>query len=297
MHGVLVLNKPVGPSSHDVVSVARRALGVRRIGHTGTLDPRASGVLPLVIGQATRLAQYLTSSAKTYEATIRFGVTSDTYDAAGAVTHISAVAPAREAVETALDAFRGSFTQVPPAFSAKIVDGERAYVRARAGQEVVTKGVLVHVHRLELLAYDPPLARVLVHSSAGFYVRSLAHDLGQALGTGAILDALVRTEAGGFTLEDALPFEMLATAARADLQALIRPMSSLLADVPAVRLTAEGAEWVRHGREIGPRQLSSAIPPAAPLLRLLLGDGTLLGLAESAKTPGFLHPTLVFRYN
>jgi tRNA pseudouridine55 synthase len=297
MHGVLVVNKPVGPSSHDVVSVARRSLGVRRIGHTGTLDPRASGVLPLVVGQATRLAQYLTASAKTYEATIRFGVTSDTYDAAGVITPVSTVPPERPALDSALEQFRGSFPQTPPAFSAKVVDGERAYVRARAGQEVVTKRVTVHVHRLDLLAYDPPVARLLVHCSAGFYVRSLAHDLGQALGTGAILDALIRTAAGDFTVDQAVSLAVLATAPRGELETLVRPMSALLPDVPAVMLTAEGAEWVRHGREIGPRQMSSAPASAAGLVRLFLGDNTLLGLAEPSKIPGFLHPTLVFSYN
>ena len=297
MHGVLVINKPVGPSSHDVVVVARRSLGIGRIGHTGTLDPRASGVLPLVLGQATRLAQHLTASDKEYDATIRFGVTSTTYDAAGTIVAHSGAAPTIVDLDNALHRFRGTFEQTPPAYSAKMVGGYRAYERARAGKPVHSPPVTVTVHALELIEYTPPIARVRVRSSAGFYVRSLAHDLGQVVGTGALLDALVRTEAAGFRLDDAIEFDTLATASRTELRRLTRPMDALLADTPAVRLTVEGVDWARHGRDLGPRQLQS--PPIADvaLVRLVGPDGTLVGLADRAKMPGFLHPAVVFSYN
>jgi tRNA pseudouridine55 synthase len=297
MDGVLVVHKPVGPSSHDIVVVARRSLGISRIGHTGTLDPQASGVLPLVLGQATRLAQHLTGSDKEYAATLRFGVVSTTYDAAGAITETGAAVPTAEQLEASLSRFRGTFAQTPPAFSAKMVDGERSYVRARAGKPIQSAAVDVTVHGLEVLTFDPPRARLRVRCSAGFYVRSLAHDVGQALGCGAILESLVRTEAAGFRLDEALPFETLVRAPRADLRAQIRPMEALLTDVPSAELTAEGLEWTRHGRDLGPRQLVRPLGTIPPLVRLVAPDGRLVGLADRGKMPGFLHPTVVFSYN
>jgi tRNA pseudouridine55 synthase len=297
MDGVLVVHKPVGPSSHDIVVVARRSLGISRIGHTGTLDPQASGVLPLVLGQATRLAQHLTGSDKEYIATLRLGVVSDTYDAAGKVVSSAANLPTVDQIQQALANFRGTYEQVPPAFSAKMVDGERSYVRARAGKPVQAAPVTVSVHALDLTGFDPPVATLRVRCSAGFYVRSLAHDIGQAVGSGAILEGLVRTEAAGITLQDAIPFETLVRASRADLRTLVRPMESLLTTVPSVVLTAEGLEWVRHGRELGPRQTIRPLGFTPPLVRLLAGDGRLVGLADRGKTPGFLHPSVVFSYN
>jgi tRNA pseudouridine55 synthase len=293
---VLVVDKPVGPSSHDIVVVARRVLGIGRIGHTGTLDPQASGVLPLVLGQATRLARHLTGSDKEYAATIRFGVVTDTRDATGEVVEASGTVPTADDILAALPRFRGTFEQTPPAYSAKMVEGERSYVRARAGKPVEAPPIAVTAHVVELLSFDPPLARLRVRCSAGFYVRSLAHDLGQALTTGAILDALIRTEAANFRLDDAVPFETLVGAPRVDLRDRVLPMERLLPSVPAVRLTDEGVTWSRHGRELGPRQLAGPAPHAA-LVRLLAPDGRLVGLADSAKTPGFLHPAVVFRYN
>jgi tRNA pseudouridine55 synthase len=297
MDGVLVVAKPVGPSSHDIVAVARRSLGISRIGHTGTLDPQASGVLPLVVGQATRLAQHLTGSDKEYLATFRFGLATTTYDVAGEVVARSERFPDVAGLEAALAEFRGTFAQVPPVFSAKMVDGERSYARARAGKPIESPAVPVTVHALELIAFAPPSAQLRVRCSAGFYVRSLAHDLGQRLETGAILEALVRTEAAGFRLDEALPFETLASGPRAELREQIRPMTALLTEVPAAELTPEGVEWARHGRELGPRQLVRPLPVVPVMTRLIGPDGRLLGLADRGKLPGFLHPTVVFSYN
>lgn len=297
IHGVLVVQKPVGPTSHDVVAVARRSLGLSRIGHTGTLDPQASGVLPLVVGQATRLAQYLSGSDKEYEATIRFGVVTDTYDASGRVIEDSQRVPSADAVEEALMAFRGTYDQMPPAFSAKMVDGERAYVRARAGQAVRTTVATVTAHAVQLLALEGPAATVRVRCSAGFYVRSLAHDLGQALGTGAILVGLVRTEAAGFRLGEAVPFEEVVTAPRETLWARVLPMERLLLDWPSVQVTAEGLAWAVHGRDLGPPQVAGGRWPADRQVRLLDEAGRLVGLGGPAKTAGFLHPDVIFSYN
>jgi tRNA pseudouridine55 synthase len=295
--GVLVVFKPVGPSSHDVVVCARRSLGVTRIGHTGTLDPQASGVLPLVLGQATRLAQHLTGSDKEYEATIRFGIVTDTHDAAGEVVRESALLPSAAEIESALHAFRGTFEQTPPLFSAKMVGGERSYVRARAGKPVQPPPVRVTAHALELLACEGNRATVRVRCSAGFYVRSLAHDLGERLGMGAILDGLIRTEAAGFGASDALPFETLVTAPRAELRQRVRPLERLLDDIPGAALTPEGVEWARHGRDLGPAVLLRPLAVVPPLVRMIGPDGRLVGLAEPAKMPGFLHPSVVFSYN
>ena len=300
MDGVLVVHKPVGPSSHDIVAVARRSLGISRIGHTGTLDPMASGVLPLVLGQATRLAQYLTGSDKEYEAVLRFGVVTATRDTAGEMIESSGKVPRVDQVVAALPQFRGTYQQVPPVFSAKMVGGERSYVRARAGKPMVSAAVSVTVHTLDLLSFNPPQARLRIRCSAGFYVRSLAHDLGQVLGTGAILDDLVRTEAAGFAINDAMAFEALVKAPRTELRDAIRPMESLLTELPSVVVTSEGLEWAKHGRNLGPRQFAQ-VPDAArlgvPLVRLLGTDGRLVGLADPANVPGFLHPAVVFSYN
>jgi tRNA pseudouridine55 synthase len=295
--GVLVINKPVGPSSHDVVQVARRSLGISRVGHTGTLDPRASGVLPLVLGQATRLAQHLTASEKEYEAVVRFGVVTDTYDSAGDVLDSSGAVPARGDLETVLQRFRGTYEQTPPAYSAKMVGGERAYVLARRGTPILSPAVTVTVGALDLVDYAPPHARLRVRCSAGFYVRSLAHEVGHALGTGAILDALVRTEAAGFRIEEAVSFQQLVTAPRLDLRLLARPMHTLLTGWPSATLTAEGVQWARHGRDLGPRQLVAPLGEVPERVRLLGTDGRLVGLADRGNLPGFLHPAVVFSYN
>ena len=224
MDGLLVIDKPVGPTSHDVVARMRRALREKRIGHTGTLDPMASGVLPLVVGVATRLARFHSASAKRYRATIVFGATTDTYDALGTVTWRApddVAPPSRAAVEDALAAFRGTFAQVPPAYSAKKIDGDRAYDLARKGTVVVLESVTVTVEALSLVSWLPggqvlknaamkdvtPSAVLEVTCGAGFYVRALAHDLGQALGCGAFLAALRRTASGLLDESLALPLD------------------------------------------------------------------------------------------
>jgi tRNA pseudouridine55 synthase len=293
---VLVVNKPVGPTSHDVVATARRALRLRRIGHTGTLDPLASGVLPLVLGAGTRLAKYLTASQKEYEATLRFGIETDSYDSAGQITRETGEVPSHDAVVAALQRFGGTFTQRPPIYSAKKMDGDRAYERARNAQPVVLEAVPVTVHAIELVAFTPPRAQLRVICSAGFYVRSLAHDIGVAVETGAVLEALVRRRAGGFGLEEAISLSDLATDTLDSLAAKVVPMEHLLSEWPSVQLNAHGMRKVAHGRELDPSDWVGA-GAGAEDVRLLAPDGRLVGLAKPSKTAGFLHPAVVFSYN
>ena len=293
---MLVVDKPVGPTSHDVVAAARRALRLRRIGHTGTLDPQASGVLPLVLGAGTRLAKYLTALPKEYEATLRFGIETDSYDSAGHITRETGDVPSQDAVIAALQRFRGTFAQRPPIYSAKKMDGDRAYARARNAQSVVLEAVPVTVHAIELVAFTPPRAQVRVVCSAGFYVRSLAHDLGAAVKTGAVLEALDRRRAGGFRLDEAVSLADLATSTLENLAARVIPMERLLTEWPSVQLNAQGMRKIAHGRELDSSDWMGAAPVAAQM-RVLAPDGRLVGLAKPSKTAGFLHPAVVFSYN
>ena len=313
--GVLVVDKTEGPTSHDVVTFARRSLGVSRIGHTGTLDPMATGVLPLVVGRATRLAQFLTASDKSYEATIAFGRTTDTHDAAGRITSSCDRRPAREQLDVALTRFRGTFDQTPPVFSAKNIDGERSYDLARkaaraearsgnAGTELPrAKPVSVTVKRLEVLAFDGETTRLDMQVSAGFYVRALAHDLGAALGCGGVLVGLRRTRSGEFGLDRAVPLADVLQSSREALAERIVPFRELLPDLPSVTLRSfTQLERLKNGVEMGPADLvapfilpESAMAPEAPkvIVRLIGPEGDLVGLARPAKTPGFLHGWVV----
>jgi tRNA pseudouridine55 synthase len=321
LDGLLVIDKPVGPTSHDVVARVRRILRERRIGHTGTLDPLASGVLLLVVGRATRLAQFMNADAKRYEATIRLGFATDTYDALGHPTsaRFEGALPARERIEQALGAFRGTFAQQPPAFSAKKIEGRRSYRLARAHQRtagarldaaISVEGavpappalpapVSVTVTRLEILHIDNDLIRIDLVCSSGFYVRSLAHDLGVQLGVGAHLSALRRTEASGRTLPDAVPLSQIDEptegADRARL-ALV-PLANVLPGLPRLTLTADGVRRAVSGCEISARDLAPEPPrdsrlPWPPRVRLLNGSHDLVAIADLTPS-GLLHPVVV----
>jgi tRNA pseudouridine55 synthase len=307
MDGLLVIAKPVGPTSHDVVARMRRLLGERRIGHTGTLDPRASGVLPLVIGRATRLARFLSASDKSYEAVIRLGYATTTGDSEGTATAPAYEGPwpSRDTVEHALHDFRGTFRQRPPAFSAKKIDGMRSYHRARL---LVSRGaaastidappeVEVHLRHAVLVAVAEARATVRIECSAGFYVRSLARDLGERLGTGAHLESLVRTQSGGLTLDDAMPLAVAEDAAsgRATASAAIIPLSRMLPEVHALSLTAEGVTRAVHGQDLRPEDVCSTTssPLARGIVRLLDSAGDLVGIAAPKEGTTLLHPFVV----
>jgi tRNA pseudouridine55 synthase len=298
LNGVLVIDKPPGPTSHDIVAETRRALQTRRIGHTGTLDPLATGVLPLVVGQATRLAQFLTGAVKGYEATVRLGLATDTYDAEGhpqrraTAEQLAAVSDA--AVRDALEHFRGTFAQTPPPYSAKKIGGVRAYSLARKQLDVKTAPVSVTVSALELVEREGDLLHLRVEASSGFYVRSLAHDLGERLGVGAHLLELRRYRSGPFALEDAMTIDQL----RGDPDAVdsyIIPMEQLLQDLPVVDLSDSGTIRARHGNPLGPadaRPRTGTIPPAGSLCRLFSGEGRLVAVARR-NAAGSLQPVVV----
>lgn len=274
--GVLVIDKPVGLTSHDVVQIVRKGTGIRRAGHTGTLDPRASGVLVVLIGPAVRLSEYVSASDKRYQATLKLGTATDTYDIEGRytseevdVSHIT-----EEQFLSLLDQFTGEIEQVPPPFSAVHVKGKRAYEKARKGEPVDLKPRKIHVYSLELLEWSPPEVVIDVFCSSGTYVRSLAHDLGKALGTGAHLIGLRRTKSGRFTLRDAVPLRQLQDAFIAgDWYKYLIPASEALADWPMVELNADEVDLVRHGHRIpakeGSPMLSRGVSQQGDLVAIL----------------------------
>lgn len=302
LSGVLIVDKPEGPTSHDVVTLTRRVLGVSRIGHTGTLDPLATGVLPLVIGRATRLAQFLTASDKCYDATLAFGRTTDTYDAQGREVSTCARRPTRDELDAALRQFRGAFEQTPPAYSAKNIDGERSYERARKQERrgatsepaARPKPVTVTAHQLDVLSFDGDTATLSMRVTAGFYVRSLTHDLGDALGCGAVLIALRRTRAGEFGLGSAVPLAEVLQSGREQVAAKVVPMTALLPDLPSVTLRGQAnLERLKNGVEMAPGDVVTPLHTLPPIVRLLGADGELVGLAKPGKAPGSLHGWVV----
>jgi len=300
LDGALIVDKPAGPTSHDVVARVRRALRTRRIGHTGTLDPLATGVLPLVIGRATRLASLLSGADKEYEAGIRLGLATETYDAAGRV------GPPPDPpggidfdqIDRALGGFRGTFDQSPPAYSAKKIDGVAAYTLARQRTPVQPRAVPVTVTHLSLQSYHHGLARLRVQASAGFYVRSLAHDLGQRLGCGAHLETLRRVRAGTFEEGSAIRLDAIEAEGSGAARWIV-PIDQLLPDMPEVVLTDRGATRAAHGNELTPADVTTqAVLPSGedttPVRRWRILDpgGHLLGIAES-RPGGALHPVIV----
>jgi tRNA pseudouridine55 synthase len=276
--GVLVLDKIAGVTSFDAVAVVRRRLGIRRVGHAGTLDPDATGVLPMLLGEATKLMAYLADQDKEYVTTLRLGVTTDTGDATGRVLAESAVSGVdRERVEQACRPFIGRIKQVPPMYSAVHHAGRRLYELARAGQEVVREAREVVIHAIEVEEVVPPHVRLRVVCGKGTYLRALAADLGVALGCGASVDRLARTRVGPFTLDDAVPWAALQADSAAALWARVRSADSALAGWPAIRLDARAAARFEHGQSV------ETAPPrtsCGSLVRVHTADGRLLGIGE-----------------
>jgi tRNA pseudouridine55 synthase len=293
--GVIVVDKPAGLTSHDVVHIVRRAFGGMRAGHTGTLDPFATGVLALVLGRATRLAQFFSGADKEYLADIRLGSATDTYDATGTVTFTAAApshTPAHADIERVLAGFRGAREQMPPPFSAKMAGGVRAYSRARQGLPVDLRPASVIAYALDGIGIDGDTVRVHVRCSAGYYVRSLAHEVGRALGVGGHLAALRRVRSGAFGLADAQSLEHIIRHPEASFEHL-QPLDALLPEIPAVHLTTEGALRVAHGQTVRPGDVAAPAGDRIPLrVRLVGPDGHLLALADR-REGGVLHPSLV----
>jgi tRNA pseudouridine55 synthase len=292
MDGVLVVDKPEGWSSHDAVNKARRLTNIRRIGHLGTLDPMATGVLPLVIGRATRLAQFFVKGEKTYDAVIRFGYATDTYDRDGTpITPATEPSIQRAQLETALESFTGLLQQTPPPISAKKIAGTPAYKLARKNLPVDLKPVEVTVYSIDLLGLEGDRAHVVVRCGAGTYMRSIAHDLGKALGCGAFLDKLCRKVSGDFTIEQAKPMTELEELARDNrLEEVLIPAGRLLPQFPSEIVDALTAGQIRQGRDF--RVSPFRVRPATRYVKAVTQQGELVAIGEM-KLPNLYHPFLV----
>jgi tRNA pseudouridine55 synthase len=292
MDGLIVVDKPAGWTSHDVVNRMRRLANTKKVGHLGTLDPDATGVLPLVIGRATRLAKFFQGNEKVYEAQIQFGWSTDTYDAAGSPTSDKLeVRLDRVLVESKLDQFRGKISQIPPAISAKKIAGTPAYKLARKNIAVELKPVDVEIFSNVLLHCGAAEAEIRVHCSTGTYVRSIAHDLGQSLGCGAFLNRLRRTSAGEFNLSMAKTLEELGELAEQGrmAEALI-PSAELLPEFPCELVDGSTVGFIRQGRDfrVSPFRTRSE----ARYVKAVSEHGELVAIGEE-RLPNLYHPVLV----
>lgn len=298
MDGILVVGKPAGPTSHDVVAIVRRLTGVRRVGHGGTLDPFAAGVLPVFLGHATRMVEYHLSDAKAYRAVVVLGASSTTDDRDGELTPMDLPAPTREAVDAALAAFRGEIEQVPPDYSAVHIGGRRAYELARHGKKPELKPRQVTIHELTLTGWDVvdadrPAATLEVRCSAGTYIRALARDLGAALGTGAYLGALTRTASGPFTLDTARPLDAVREAlANGRARDLLLPSDTGLDAYPRITPPADELASLARGQVV--RHRGEPLPEPGPggMVRVMDAAGRVAAMARVEG--GRLHPEKVF---
>ncbi|MEJ7761523.1 MAG: tRNA pseudouridine(55) synthase TruB [Thermomicrobiales bacterium] len=308
LHGFVVIDKPASWTSHDVVGWARRVFGERRIGHAGTLDPAATGVLPLAVGQATRLVEYLSDADKAYRATIRFGVTTDSLDGDGRV--VAAMNPSaltRHRVEAELAHWLGPIEQVPPMYSAIKIGGERLYEAARRGEEVERASRSIRIDALELVGWEPPDADVIVRCSKGTYVRTLAADIGAALGTGAHLTDLVRLQTGPFWLDEAWTLseviERWEDAGDACWPAIAHHPDAVIQHWPSLVLSGEGLQRWLHGMEVaadpvtGYSKTTGSAGGQTPVTgcRAYDPNGTFLGTGTEAGDGLIWRPAKVFQ--
>jgi tRNA pseudouridine55 synthase len=295
MDGILNINKPPGITSHDVVQKVRRIMKEKRIGHTGTLDPLATGVLVLCIGKATRIARYLEAGEKEYRAVMRLGVMTDTLDAMGRVLETRNYAPPEKAdIERVMRKLTGVIMQRPPVFSAVKVSGVPSYKLARQGRAETLDPRPVTIHEIEMTAYADPLVGCTVKCSKGVYIRTLCADIGEALGMGAHLISLVRTRSGRFSLEQAVSLEQLEDiASEGRTNQVMMPVEEALADFPSVLIGNEEALKIVHGNRVScPTSLANS---SSDLARIHDSGGRLLALARVVA--GTLRPELVFACN
>lgn len=300
LSGILLVDKPEGPTSHDMVALARRLLGTRRVGHAGTLDPLATGLLILMIGKATRLAPFLSGADKTYRGILRLGFATDTYDRGGVpIGEPRPVDVDRDALLNAIDRFRGTIQQLPPVYSAKKVRGTPMYRLARRHKPVEPIPTSVTFKRIELLGHEGDEVEIEAEVSAGTYLRSFAHDLGRALGCGAHLKSLRRVASGPFLVADANPPAAL-EAMRAEAAERVIPLEEIPLGIPTLRLSAAGCHAIRHGRQC---QIGEVLSPRLPLqpgrCRLQGPQGTLIGIGEVQIQPPpvsrpIIRPQIVF---
>ncbi|HEY4362552.1 MAG TPA: tRNA pseudouridine(55) synthase TruB [Bryobacteraceae bacterium] len=292
MDGVIVVDKPGGWTSHDVVNKMRRLANTRKVGHLGTLDPAATGVLPLVIGRATRLAQFYTRNDKVYEGVVHFGWSTHSYDAEGErISEERAVTLTAESVEAAFQPFRGAFEQVPPPVSAKKIGGRPAYELARKQQPVELKPASVEVYSLDISNIEDEEVRMRVHCSAGTYLRSIAHEAGQQMGCGAFLRTLRRMASGDFKIESARTLEQLAALAAEDrLKEALIPAAEMLPDFPCETVDQVTVGQIRNGRDF--RTSPFHIRQGTRYVKALDTQGDLVAIGE-ARLPHLYHPVLV----
>ncbi|QBD81998.1 tRNA pseudouridine(55) synthase TruB [Ktedonosporobacter rubrisoli] len=298
MDGILNINKPLGMTSHDVVARVRKLLKQRRVGHAGTLDPAASGVLPICVGQGTRVAEYLSESGKAYRAEIAFGTVTDTYDAEGEVTRSVDASPLTlEQIEAVIPAFLGPQMQLPPRYSAIKLQGQAAYKLARAGAEVILQPRPIEIYRLHILAWQPgpqPRLSLAIECSKGTYIRSLAYDLGERLGYGAHLAALERTRSGTYSLTESITLEQLAEAATNNtISTYLLPADSALKHHPAIQLDAITAARILHGNPF--HYDPQAHPqPSSELVRIYDATGCFIAIAVWDTEQKLWQPKKVF---
>lgn len=276
MNGLLIIDKPAGMTSHDVVSIVRRATAERSVGHLGTLDPMATGVLPLLLGKYTRLAQFFSDSDKHYTGTIRFGFATDTFDAEGEpVSGPKPLPLTLDELRSLGERFHGTIDQVPPVYSAKKIGGVPAHKLARAGKDVPVKPARITIHRFTLDSLDGEAAGFTMQVSAGGYVRSVAHELGQLAGCGAHLASLRRTQAGPFTLAQSLTIDDLKALAPVEIETRLLHPRAMLPDLPSVIVDELTAGRIRNGMQVNVQELSSA-----PLIKIFSGPRDLLCIAR-----------------
>ncbi len=296
--GILVVDKPIGPTSHDVVAIVRRLSGARRVGHGGTLDPFAAGVLPVFLGRATRMVEYHLGDEKAYRAVMVFGARSTTDDLDGELTPVDGPAPTRAAVEAALGALQGVIEQTPPNYSAVRIGGRHAYDLARHGETPELKARTVTIHQVDVVDWDVqdperPAATVELRCSAGTYVRAIARDAGAALRTGAYLGALVRTASGPFRREASHPLdEVRERLSSGRISELLLPADAGLEAYPEVRVDAEALSGLSRGQVVRMRDDAYVTAGPASLVRVVAPDGRLAAMARV--DGGRLHPEKVF---
>ena len=292
--GILNLDKPKGKTSFDVVALVRRLSGERRVGHAGTLDPEATGVLPVFLGQGTRLFEYLADEAKVYRAEIELGIATDTYDATGKITWRGDISSlTREQVETAVSSFTGFIEQTPPMYSAVKHKGVPLYRLARAGVEVPRKTRKVEISQLRIVDWQPPLLTLEVECSRGTYIRSLAHDLGQRLGCGAHLKNLVRLKSGPFDIKDAISIPRLEAAfTQGNWTQFLQPIDVVVLHLPAVTVSEEDEKAIMNGRPLASGTEESA---TAKLRRAYSNDGRFIAILSYNDEGGYWKPEKVFR--
>ena len=282
MNGIVIIDKPAGWTSQDVVSKLRGVLRTKRIGHGGTLDPMATGVLPVFVGRATRAVEFFEHAEKTYEATVRLGITTDTEDMTGTVLEEKPVQVTKEQFFAALEVFRGEIRQIPPMYSALKVNGRKLYDLARQGKEVERKPRTITIHRLECLDFSGDRARILVQCSKGTYIRTLCKDIGQALGCGGCMDALRRVQAGSYAIEEAVPLSKIVE--NEDPGQFLRPVDSMFTAHPAVTLTEKQALRCRNGNSFSvnlPDGTYRAYGPEGAFLMLAKVDSGIMSTIKS----------------